>query len=262
MAEPPLHRMFHHYSEMPYSVRTLYTCTLLVLGLGYMFALIFIFLTYAGRAGDSPYMLSYQDIVQGYSGSPTGSRIEGALNGPMRAMLPADEHDAILAWVHAGAKAESFDADIKPIVEKRCLMCHDGSNPHQPNLTGYDNFRKVTEVDTGPPLMTLIRVSHIHLFGLSFIFFIMGSMFSHAYIRPIWFKCAAIATPFVAIVSDVSSWYFTKLFHPFALVVIGGGGLMAASFAFMWVVTMYQLWFSRPPRMVLDRGGGDLPSLD
>jgi hypothetical protein len=111
-------------------------------------------------------------------------------------------------------------------------------------------------------LMTLIRVSHIHLFGLSFIFFIMGSMFSHAYIRPIWFKCAAIATPFVAIVSDVSSWYFTKLFHPFALVVIGGGGLMAASFAFMWVVTMYQLWFSKPPRMVLDRGGGDLPSLD
>jgi hypothetical protein len=262
MAEVPLHRMFHHYSEMPYSVRTLYTATLMVLGLGYMFALVFIFLTYAGRAGGNPEMLTYQDIVAGYSGSPQGSRLEAALNGPMRAMLPRDEHDAIIAWVHAGAKADTFETDVKPVIEKRCLMCHDGSNPHLPNLTGYDNVRKVTEVDTGPPLMTLIRVSHIHLFGLTFIFFIMGSMFSHAYVRPIWFKCAAIALPFAAIVSDVSSWYFTKLFHPFAAIVILGGAVMAGSFAFMWVVTMYQLWFSRPPRMVLDRGGGDLPTLD
>jgi len=262
MAEPPLHRMFHHYSEMPYSLRTLYTVTLLVLGLGYLFALVYIFDNYAGRAGGSPFMLTYQDIVQGYSGSPQGSRVESALNGPMRAMLPPDEHDAILNWVHAGAKADTFETTIKPVVEKRCLICHNGADPHLPNLTGYDNFSKVTTVDTGPSIVTLVRVSHIHLFGITFIFFIMGSMFSHAYVRPIWFKCAVIALPFLANISDVSSWYFTKLFHPFALVVIGGGAVMAASFAFMWVVTMYQLWFSRPPRMVLDRGGGDLPGLD
>ena len=36
---------------------------------------------------------------------------------------------------------------------------------------------------------------------------------------------------------------------------------MAASFAFMWLVTMYQMWFSRPPRMVLERSG-DIPNLD
>ena len=262
MAEVPLHRMFHHYSEMPYSVRTLYTATLIILGLGYLFALTFIFLTYAGRAGGDPDMLTYQDIVVGYSGSPQGSRLEAALSGPMRAMLPRDEHDAVIGWVHAGAKPDTFETDIKPVIEKRCLMCHDGSNPHLPNLTGYDNVKKVTEVDTGPPLITLVRVSHIHLFGLTFIFFIMGSMFSHAYVRPIWFKCAVIVVPFVGIVSDVSSWYFTKLFHPFAAIVILGGALMALSFAAMWVVTMYQLWFSRPPRMVLDRGGGDMPSLD
>lgn len=53
MRQPPLHRMFHHYSEMPYSLRVLYTATLLVLGLGYMFALIYIYDTYAGRAGET-----------------------------------------------------------------------------------------------------------------------------------------------------------------------------------------------------------------
>ena len=262
MVDVPLHRMFHHYSEMPYSVRTLYTATLLVLGLGYMFALIFIYGTYAGRAGDNPNWLSYDDIVAGYSGSPQGSRLEAALNGPMRAMLPREDSNAIISWLHAGAKQDTFETDIRPVIEKRCMMCHDGSNPHLPNLSGYDNFKKVTEVDTGPSVMSLVRVSHIHLFGLTFIFFIMGTMFSHAYIRPVWFKCAAIVMPFVAIVADVSSWYFTKLFHPFAAVVIFGGALMGASFAFMWVVTMYQLWFSRPPRAVLDRAWGDLPSLD
>jgi hypothetical protein len=79
-------------------------------------------------------------------------------------------------------------------------------------------------------------------------------MFSHAYVRPVWFKCAVVALPFVAVVMDVSSWYFTKIFHPFAFVVMLAGFIMAACFAFMWLVTMYQLWFSPPPAPVAERG--------
>lgn len=261
MSDAPLHRMFHHYSEMPYSQRVLFTGVLFVLGMGYLFALIYLYSTYAGRAGGNPMMLSYDDVVAAYSGSGKGTRLETALRGPMRDMLPRDEGNAIIAWVQAGAKAPLYDAEVKPIIEKRCLICHDGSNPHLPTLSGFENLQKVTGADTGTPIATLVRVSHIHLFGLTFIFFIMGMMFSHAYVRPVWFKCAAVAMPFVAIVSDVSSWYFTKVYHPFAWVVIGGGATMGACFAFMWVVTMYQLWFSKPPRAVLERSGGDIPSL-
>src|SRR6185503_825171 len=114
MSDPPLHRMFHHYSEMPYSQRVLFTATLLVLGLGYMFALIYIYDTYAGRAGGNPMMLSYEDIVAGYSGSGKGSRLEAALHGPMREMLPADETKSVIAWVQGGAKKEGYDKEIKP----------------------------------------------------------------------------------------------------------------------------------------------------
>ena len=155
-----------------------------------------------------------------------------------------------------GANRASFEKEIRPTLDKRCMTCHDGSNPHLPNLNGYDNLQKVTERDTGAAVFTLVRVSHIHLFGLTFIFFLLGTIFSHAYVRPVWFKCGVIALPFVALVMDVSSWYFTKLFHPFALVVMAGGGLMGLSFAFMWVVSMYQLWWSRPPGVVAERRAG------
>ncbi len=253
MNDEPLHRLFFHFSEMPRSIRVLYTATLLLLGLGYLFALIYLFHTYSGKDGN-PLTLSYEDIVIAYTGSGKGSRLEGALRGPMSAMLPREEMTPIITWVQEGAKREPYESAIRPTLEKRCLACHDGSNPHLPNLNGYDNVQKLTERDTGTGVFTLVRVSHIHLFGLTFIFFLVGTIFSHAYVRPVWFKCTVIILPFVALVMDVSSWYFTKLFHPFAWVVMAGGALMGLSFATMWVISMYQLWWSRPPVVVTQRG--------
>ncbi|HYL90900.1 MAG TPA: protein S100 [Burkholderiales bacterium] len=250
--EEPLHRLFFHFSEMPKSVRVLYTATLLVLGMGYLFALIYLFHTYSGKDGN-PATLSYDDIVIAYTGSGKGSRLESALRGPMSSMLPREEMTPILTWVQQGAARDVFEATIRPTLDKRCMACHDGSNPHLPNLNGYDNVQKVTERDTGTGVFTLVRVSHIHLFGLTFIFFLVGTIFSHAYVRPVWFKCTVMALPFIAIVADVSSWYFTKLYHPFAWVVMAGGGLMGLAFAFMWVVSMYQMWWSKPPTPVLER---------
>jgi hypothetical protein len=257
MSDAPLHRLYRHYSELPYSQRVLYTMTLLVLGLGYLFALIYLFHTYAGRAGGNPMMLSYNDILTAYTGSGKGSRLESALRGPMSTMLPRDEASMLITWVHDGADRAKYDTDIKPLLDQRCMACHDGSNPHIPNLNGYDNLKKVTEQDTGEDVFTLVRVSHIHLFGLTFIFFIMGLMYSHAYVRPVWFKCTVVAVPFVAVIMDISSWYLTKLYHPFAWVVMIAGGLMGMSFAFMWLVTMYQLWFSPPPPAVMQRVDGE-----
>jgi hypothetical protein len=257
MNDAPLHRFYLHYSELPYSMRVLYTAALIVLGTAYLFALIYLFHTYAGRGTGNRMMLSYQDIVVAYSGSGKGSRLESALRGPMSTMLPADDVNTVIAWVQAGADRAAYDKDIKPIFDKRCMTCHDGSNPHLPNFSTYDYVRKVTEIDTGTDIFTLVRVSHIHLFGLTFIFFIMGLIYSHAYVRPVWFKCTVVGLPFVCLLADVSSWYFTKLYHPFAWVVMAAGALMGLSFAFMWVVSMYQLWFSAPPTPVVERGSGD-----
>jgi hypothetical protein len=257
--ETPPHRLYRHYSELPYSMRVLFTCVLLILGMGYLFALLNIYFTYAGRAGGNPSMLSYEDIVVAYSGSGKGSVLESALSGPMSSMLPPDERAALLSWARSGATEAAYESGIKPIVNKRCVTCHDGRNPHLSTLSSFDTLIKVTALDTGASISTLVRVSHIHLFGMTFVFFIVGLAFTHAYVRPIWLKCAVIAAPFLAIGVDVSSWYLIKLYHPFAWVEIAAGMTMAASFAVMWLTTLYQMWLSKPPEVILRRMGGDIP---
>ena len=254
MSDVPLHRLYFHYSELPYSLRIMYTATLLLLGLAYLFAGIYLFHSYSGKDGDAM-SLSYDDVVIAYSGSGKGSRLEAALRGGMSSMLPRDESNAIIVWLQEGAERAKYDREVKPVLEKRCMTCHDGSNPHLPNLNSYDNLQKLTERDTGAGVFTLVRVSHIHFFGITFVFFILGTIFSHAYVRPVWFKCTVIALPFVCLVIDISSWYFTKLYHPFAWAVIIGGAVMGLSFTFMWAVSMYQMWFSRPPSAVTERTG-------
>jgi len=104
-------------------------------------------------------------------------------------------------------------------------------------------------------IFTLVRVSHIHLFGITFIFYIVGSIFCHAYIKPVWLKCALIATPFLAIVLDIGSWYLTKVYPPFAWVVMVSGALMGVSFAVQWAISIYQMWFYTLPEDVQKSGG-------
>lgn len=252
MEKSPLHPGYQHFSQLPLSLRMLYSAALCILGLGYVFALINIFFTYAGKDGD-PSSVSYEDMVIAYSGSGKDSRLESALRGSMAAMLPKEEVKTIIGWVQKGAARPAFDADVRPVLDKRCMQCHDGSNPHLPNLNGYDNLKKVTEKDTGTPLATLVKVSHIHLFGLTFIFFLVGSIFSHAYVRPVWLKCAIVVLPFFSIAADILSWYVTKYYHPFAYVVMATGAVTGMCFGLMFFFSMWQMWLGKVPASVRER---------
>ena len=116
-------------------------------------------------------------------------------------------------------------------------------------------------MDTGADLFTLVRVSHIHLFGLTFIFFLMGFVFSHAYLRPVWLKAIIIAAPFGGVMVDVIGWYVTKLWTPFAWVVLVAGGINALSFAVMWIISMHQMWLYKLPDHVVDRHGNNVDEI-
>ncbi|MCW8918417.1 MAG: elongation factor-1 alpha [Gammaproteobacteria bacterium] len=255
-------RFFIHFTHLPLVQRAVYTGTLLTLGLGYLFAMIYVVANHAGRDGDP--MLSVNDIVIAYSGSNEGTVLEGALKGAMSNMLPAEENIAIVNWVREGNSEEAYNSTIKKIIDKRCVACHNDRNPHIPSLQSFDKVMHTAEKDTGMNIFTLVRVSHIHLFGLTFIFFIVSSIFSHAYMRHEWLKVVIVSIPFIAIVFDIASWYITKVFQPFAWVVIISGAMMGMSFAVQFITSIWQMWFYQLPAeaetqaraTVLDAGRG------
>lgn len=251
-------RHFYHFSALPMSMRMVYTMTLLVLGTGYLFAMLQVFFSHAGLDGNDR-NISAEDIRVAYHGSEADTRLESALKGPMADMLPPEERTVIFKWVKDGSTQEGYEKDVKPIVENRCLACHNGeANPHLPDLSTFGGISKMVEKDTGATIPTLVRVSHIHLFGITFIFFIVSSIFAHAYIRPLWIKCVVIVLPFLTILTDIFSWYLTKWFPSFAWFIIGSGAIMGLSFAVQWVVSMWQMWFYKLPPEV-EGGEGALP---
>jgi hypothetical protein len=248
-----------HFQFLPMSLRVLFTMVLLVFGVGYLMAMIQVWESHAGKDGDP--MISGKDLMISYSGNPEGTKLESALRGPMADMLPPEKKTIIFDWLHNKAPKEEFDAKINPIMQEHCIACHNpGANPHLPDLQTYDGVSKVASADTGMNIATLVRVSHIHLFSITFIFFIVGFIFSHAYVRPPIWKCVLIATPFVVLITDVASWYLTKIWSGFAWMVIISGAFMGLAFAGMWLISMYQLWFYKVPSELSDNDGR-LPSL-
>jgi hypothetical protein len=234
-----------------------YTMALLTLGVGYLFAMIQVFETHTGLDGKSG--LTIEDLRIAYSGKQGSTRLQTALMGPMQSMLPADERQVILSWAAGDASKEGWEQKVKPIMDSRCIACHNGSDPHRPNFTSWDGVSQVVTKDTGMSIATLVRVSHIHLFGLTFIFFIVSSIFTHAYIKPLWLKCVVIVLPFLTIMMDIASWYLTKFWPGFAWMVIISGALMGLSFATQWITSIYQMWFYKPTEE-LQQCGGVLPT--
>ncbi len=233
------------FGDLPLGLKALYINILLIMGIGYVFAMIQIYEVHAGRDGKAG--LSVEDIKIAYSGSKTNTRLETALNGPMNGMLPAEERAKIIQWIHDGGREQDYNASINPVLENRCHACHNGSNPHIPSLMSYSEVQGLAQLDTGVSIGTLVRVSHIHLFGLTFVFGFMGLIFSHAYIRNQTVKLVMICVPFVAIFLDIASWWLTKVTTGFAYIVVIGGALMGISFAFQWLVSFYQICFFKCP---------------
>jgi hypothetical protein len=125
-----------------------------------------------------------------------------------------------------------------------------------PDLTGYEGVMTLVRLDTGESVGALVRVSHIHLFGLGIIFYLLGRIFILTEMS-VWLKRTIVVIPFAAIAVDIGSWWFTKYAHVFAYTVLISGALMGLSFAFQALYSLYQMWFFKPRfERLHERGGG------
>ncbi|ADQ83415.1 hypothetical protein [Methylovorus sp. MP688] len=225
--------------NLPTPVKVLFSGYLLVIGVGLCMAGLQIMLTH-GMA-DGKIGLSKDDIVYSYYGDRSGSRLEGMLNGAMKDKAPPEVRLDIIKWAREGAPESEWEPHFKQVFAQHCVMCH-SNVPGIPNFTHFDEVKKVAKVNEGASIESLTRVSHIHLFGIAFIFFFMSLIFSFAVNVPRKLKILAIAFPFAFLILDVLSWWLTKLNPGFAwLTIIGGLGYSIAS-TFMWFTSMYQMW--------------------
>lgn len=219
-------------------VKSLFTGYLLVMGIGILMALAQILLTH-GMA-DGKFGVSVDDIVYSYHGNKNSSKLESKLNGSMKDKADDLARATLIRWAREGAKRESWH-EVEPIFQENCVSCH-SSIPGLPTLMEYENTAKVAETDKGASLDSLTRVSHIHLFGIAFIFIFMGYIYSMSVEINQKFKAMIIAIPFVFLILDITSWWITSIYPNFAwLTIIGGFGYMMA-FAVMWFTSMYQMW--------------------
>jgi len=233
-------------TNLPLPVRVLFTGYLLATGLGLMVAGLQIMFTHGMQ--DGKFGISVDDIAYSYYGNRSGSRLESMLDGPMKAMAPPEVELEIVKWVHDGAPQAKWEPHFKGVFEQYCVKCH-SVIPNIPDFRNYEAVAKVAKVDEGMSVQTLTRVSHIHLFGISFIFFFVGLIFSFAVGVPRWLKSFVIFVPFAFLLVDVLSWWLTKLAPGFAwLTIIGGFGYSLAA-TYMWFLSMYQMWLK--PRATL-----------
>lgn len=222
-------------------VKVLFTGYLSSVAVGYLMALIQILFTH-GMA-DGKFGLSIDDIVYSYYGNRSGTVLETQLNGAMKENASEQERFKIIQWVRDGADKEDYtDEGIDTIIQQRCVMCHSGQTS-LPNFNDFNVLKELSRQDDGATFSSLTRVSHIHLFGISFIFMFVGLIFSFAETSTTKYKCIAIGMPYVFLLVDILSWWLTKLDPVFAWLVIMAGTGMAVSFFFMWTVSVLEMWW-------------------
>ena len=227
--------------KLPMSFKILFTGYILSVGFGLLMAGAQIMMTH-GMA-DGKVGLSVDDIVYSYYGNSKGTKLESKLNGSMKGNAPAAERLELIKWARAGAPKDQWDSTIDPIVKKYCVLCHVPGAP-MGDFSKYENMKSKAEVDHGASFSSLTRVSHIHLFGIGFIFFFIGAIFTLAEGIGCFWKSVIVLTPFFFLIIDILSWWLTKLSPSFAwLTIIGGLGYSIAA-TIMLSVSLWQMWIT------------------
>lgn len=244
MSDPaPVHRGYT-LRQLPLSLRLLFSCFLATVGIGYLAAMFLMFLLNV-----DPHRAMNMSLVQGvvmkYHGQRDNTRLQAAIEGAMADKLEAPEKERIKAWIRDGVPEDRYVAEIQPILQKSCAVCHNAqSGLPVPALTSYEETLKLARPDLGESVGALARVSHIHLFGISLLFLLTGGIFALSEIAA-WLRNLLIVTPFAAIWLDIGSWWFTKYAAPaFGYVVVAGGALMGIAFAAQIVISLWEMWLA------------------
>ncbi len=232
-----------YFYDCTLNEKLLYSSFLLLTGLAYIMALAYLYTSFEGIDGKPG--LSVEDVADNYYGNRSGTRLESALRGSMSGYIEVNDRNHVVAWLKSGAPEATYNSVIKPVFDERCLACHSAASGFQiQDLSTYEGVKQVANVDTGVSLHSLMKVSHIHLFGIALVALGIGLIFRFA-LLPAWFQYTLTLLPFIAIFTDIAAWFLTKWDPIYAYTVIIAGGLLGLSWALQIIISFYQIWFLR-----------------
>ncbi|MCP3678012.1 MAG: DUF2157 domain-containing protein [Deltaproteobacteria bacterium] len=237
---------YRRFSDCSVSEKLINSLFLITIGVGYLLAITYLYTSHEKL--DHKSGLSVDDVAYTYHGNRSGTVLESALRGKMSGYIDTDSRDLIIQWIYDGTPEKEYQERVMPILESYCMACHgDQSGMNLVGLFTPDDIRELTRMDTGKSIGELAKVSHIHLFGIGIILFLIGRIFILCEM-PITLKRIIVILPFAAIAMDIGSWWITHWFPFFAYVVIFGGALIGFSMAFQIFTSLYFMWFYKYPQ--------------
>jgi mono/diheme cytochrome c family protein len=239
----------------PASHRAFATSVLLVLGLGYLLAQVYLYTKEV-----KPMMDEGHGLVEGvgytYNGVPTAEpKILVSLRGSMASTVSPTEFEAIKAWIDDGATEAGYAGAVQNVIEKSCASCHSASG-YPPVVTNYQDTLALTAPDSGVDIKKLARMTHIHLLGIPLLLFMIGSLFLRTRFSE-RLKVPLVILPFLGVVWDIAHWWITKMNPSAALGIIFGGILMGTGFGLQWALTMWDVWMPCKDRAAGETAGAD-----
>lgn len=159
---------------LPLLLKVLASAFLFTIGVAYLFALAYLYLIEV-EPHSKHGMGLVAAVIMKYYGQRDTTKLEAALRGPMAEYVSDVQRKQLIQWIRQGAGEADF-VKIQPILTQACAECHSASaGTGLPPLTSYAEASTYTEVDLGQSIKSLVRVSHVHLFGMSFIFVLTRS---------------------------------------------------------------------------------------
>ncbi len=232
--------------ELPKPLKITISITLVVLGIGYLIALLNLKLTYEHEDGEEG--LTPADLKRAFYGDRTNTRIAAKIDGgSMEQFLPVPgQKEKILNWIQDGLEEEEYEDVISPILTKNCTRCHNpqGVSYFRP-LTSFEEVLTVTNIDRGEPVQLWARVAHTHIQSIGLIFLVLGSVFSFTSLRES-IRTTIIIVPFVALLLDFGMRFLSKYNADFVFGMMGAGAIVGISLAVMIVYPLYEMWLKKP----------------
>ena len=242
--------------------KLLLTSLLAVLSAGFVVSDIYVLHTLTAAGGAAG--LSLDSITNTFHGDRTTTPLKRKALGAMKRyfsafedatrLTAAEEADLarVVAWSDAGAPEAEYAGAVRPVLQRHgCLDCHAAGattigNKKDSPLDTYPALARFTRPDEGIPFGRLLLLSHIHLFGMCFIFLLTGAAvaatrFSSAA------RAALMAAGPAAVLLTVGGWWLVKYGGgEWSVLVAAAGVVMAVAFAASVLAALYDLWGREP----------------